>query len=185
MKALKAYFLSRLFREKLLLLGFVAILAGIWLPSLAGRLREALNAYRGAGEELSTQKLILESRERIEKDAKTAVARLDPARTLDAAKLLAEVNRVAGIAGLTSNVQVDDATAPVRSGQFAIHSIRFTVRKADYASLVAFYYELQKQSPYVGIEQFALGADPSAARDAVNSKVLTLVLRISAVEISK
>ena len=48
MRALKAYFLSRLLREKLLLVLFVALGAMMWLSNFSKRTSAALRAYHKA-----------------------------------------------------------------------------------------------------------------------------------------
>ncbi len=178
MKAIKAYFLARTIREKAILLIFLVLVVAILGSSFLTRAQSYVTVYRRTGGTLADQSLWLGKRDRIEADAQKAVSRLDPARTLDGTKLLAEVNRIAAAAGLTSNVQADD-TRDERTSQFAVHSLRFTVRKADYATLVRFYLELQKQSPYIGIEQFALQAETA------NPAQLTASLRLSSVEVNR
>lgn len=176
MSALKAYFLSRHLREKILLLGFLALALAAWFSSFADRSKGFLERYQSTKAELKEQSLWLGRRTQIEADAKKAIDRLDPSRTLDGTKLLAEVNRIAGDSGLASNVQADD-TKDERSSQFAVHSLRFTVRRTDYPTLVKFYLELQKRSPYIGIEQFSIQSEPN------NPAMLTALFRITSVEV--
>jgi hypothetical protein len=176
MSVLKAYFLSRHLREKILLLGFLLMAVAVWASSYADRLHLFMGRFSTTKSELREQALWLSRREQIELDAKRAISRLDPSSTLDGTKLLAEVNRIAGEVGLGSNVQADD-TKDERSSQFAVHSLRFTVRRADYPTLVKFYLALQKRSPYIGIEQFSLQSEPN------NPAMLTALFRITSVEV--
>lgn len=178
MKALKAWFLNLAARERLLLAVFLVLALAAWLTSFSGRAGAFVRSYRTTSSDLEEHALWLGRRSLIESDAQKAIAKLDPAQTLDGTKLTAEVTRLAALAGLTSNVQVDD-TRNDASSQFIVHTLRFSVRKADYVSLVRFYQELQKRSPYIGLEQFALQADPGSAA------TLTATLRISSVEVLK
>ncbi|MFA5264389.1 MAG: hypothetical protein WC378_11225 [Opitutaceae bacterium] len=176
MKVLKAFFLGRSMREKVILLAFLFLAVAIWASAFSTRAQSFVSVYRRTGGTLAEQGMWLGKRESIEANAKKAISQLDPSLTLDGTKLLAEVNRIAAQAGLTSNVQADD-TRDEHTSQFVVHSLRFTVRKADYATLVRFYLDLQRRSPYIGIEQFALQAE------AANPAQLTASLRLSSVEV--
>ena len=177
MKALRAWFLSRVLREKALLLALVVLAVAIWGTSFLGRARAWGQAYAQTGEELQEQRFWLGRRPAIEAAARQAIAQLDPAQTLNGTRLNAEINRLAGVAGLT-NTQVEDLRNDATS-QFTVHSLRFTVRKASYTTLVRCYQELQKRSPYIGIEQFSLQserADPNQ---------LTATIKITSVEVNR
>lgn len=180
MKAIKAYFLTRLLREKLLLMALALILLGVWGSSYLTRAGVVVRDARALSGNLAEQSLWLARRQNIEAAARQAIGRLEPGRTLDSTKLLAEVNKIASETGLTSNTTVEDTRSePEPSGQFTVHSLRFTVRKADWATLVKFYTELQKRTPYIGIEQFTLQADRT------NGAELSAVLKLTSVEVKR
>ncbi|PTY07642.1 general secretion pathway protein GspM [Opitutaceae bacterium EW11] len=175
---MKAFFLSRLLREKLLLLGLVAIAAAMWLSSVARRVNTFWMEARVASAELADQKRWLAERGRIEKEAKTAIEHLDPGHTFDAVRLQAELDSIARGAGISKDTSIDDTQ--VSSGpQFSINSVRFVIRNAEYASLVRFYEELSKRSPYIGIEEFTLVSNRAAPSQ------LTASLRVSSVEVTR
>ncbi len=178
MNALKIYFLTRTLREKALLLTIIGLVLAVWANSFAGRARAFVSTNRSLSAELREQSLWLSRRGQISLDERKAVARLDPTQTLDGTKLLAEVNRMAAEAGFVSNVQVEDVKEE-RTTQFVVHSLRFTVRKADYPSLIRFYLALQKRSPYIGLEQMTIQAEPA------NPAQLTALMRLSSVEVLK
>ena len=178
MKAFKTYFLTRTLREKVLLLTIVGLALAVWLNSFAGRARAFVEANRSISAELREQALWLSRRGQISADEARAVGRLDPSKTLDGTQLLAEVNRMAADAGFVSNVQVDDVRED-RTTQFVVHSLRFTVRKADYAALIRFYLTLQKRSPYIGLEQMTIQAEPA------NPAQLTALMKLTSVEVLK
>jgi predicted RNA polymerase sigma factor len=63
------------------------------------------------------------------------------------------------------------------SGQFAVHSVEYTIRSADWETLKKFYEALQQRSPYIAVERFVLSAM------ANNEAQLTLGLKVVSVEI--
>jgi len=177
MKAFKAFFLSRLLREKVLLLAFVLIGAAIWLSSVSDRAGTRLREIRTTSTDLDVQQRWLLQRTRIEKEATLAIAHLDPAKTFDSVRLQSELNTMARNAGL-SNYDVSDSRDESTS-QFAVHSVQFSARNADLGSLVAFYKALSTRAPYMGIEQFSL------ASNRANPSQLNVSWKVTSVEIAK
>jgi hypothetical protein len=175
MRRFKQAFMGRLLREKLLLTALVVLAVAIWGSGFLRRLGTAVEESRRVSTELSVQAQWLERRERIESLAKAAIQNLDPAKSLDAVKLTAEVSELASAAGITSNRQIDAARSE-RTNEFALHSIEFRARRADYANLQAFYFKLAERAPYIGLEQFSLSTVPSRPQE------LEAVFRITSVE---
>jgi predicted RNA polymerase sigma factor len=174
-RTLRALFLGRLFREKLLLTGLAVIFALVWFSSLAGQAARFLRNVHGTTAALRDQTLWLSNRASIDTAAQTAASRLDASRTIDSIHLLSEVQAMATEAGLR-NVNIGD-TQDVSNGQFAVHTLMLTATKTDWATIIAFYVALRQRSPYIGIEQFGLLADKG------NPSLLNANLRISSVEI--
>jgi predicted RNA polymerase sigma factor len=174
MNALKAYFLSRLLREKLLLVG-IAVLAALMLLSNFGR-RAARSGreWHATTVALAEQQQWLANRAAIEAGAGRAVQNLDPARTLDDTRLVGELNTLARAQGLRFT---SDTPRTERSGQFAVHTVQFNLLKTDWEALKRFYLALTQRSPYIGIEQCSLQADRA------NPGALNASLRVSSVEI--
>ena len=177
MKAFKAFFLSRLLREKVLLLAFVLIGAAIWFSSVSDRVGVRLRQIRTASSDLDVQARWLLQQDRIQKEATFAIAHLDPALAFDSVRLQSEINSMARDAGL-SNYDVSDSRDQSTS-QFAVHSVQFSARNADIAALVTFYQALGKRAPYIGIEQFSL------ASNRANPSQLNISWRVTSVEIVK
>lgn len=175
MKALKAYFLTRLLREKILFVGFVLLIALWWLSSFAGRAARFARTFSATGNDLSIQRGWLAKKDSVEAEAKRAIAQLDPSRTLDSTRLQSEINTLA--TGLP-NTQIDPRPSE-RTDQFAVHSVQFSVRRVDFVSLERFYLELSKRAPYISIEQCSISADRA------NPSLLTATMQISSVEIVK
>lgn len=156
---MKRFFYTRTLREKTLLVAFVSLVAIVWLISATGRTRARLadwRSLRSAGEE---QRLWMSNRADIEARAAKATAQLDPAKTLNGTRLVAEMSTLAAQAGLTAEVSGQRSE---RTTQFAFHSAQVSFRRAEMGALVKFYESLSARSPYVGLEQVSLAADRGA-----------------------
>ena len=174
MSALKRFFLSRLLREKFLLVVIAVLAALTLLSNFSGRVARAWRTHRATTVALADQQQWLTNRAVIEAGAGRAVKNLDPARTLDDTRLVGELNGFARAQGLKFT---SDSPRTERNGQFAVHTVQFNVQKVDWAALKRFYLELGKRSPYIGIEQCSLQAERA------NPALLNASLRISSVEI--
>ena len=173
MNALKVFFLSRLLREKLLLVVIALLVALTLLSNFSGRVARAWRTQRATAVALADQQQWLANRGTIEAGAGQAVKNLDPAKTLDDTQLVGELNGLARAQGLKFT---SDTPRTERSGQFAVHTV-FNLLKMDWEGLKRFYLELTKRSPYIGIEQFSLQSERA------NPAVLNASLRVSSVEI--
>jgi hypothetical protein len=168
---MKAYFLGRTFRERLLLLVFALIGLGWWAPSVLGRLGAVQRDYTEYRTERETQQMWLSHRTEIEARAAAAGRTLDPARTLDASQAFAELNRM--IAGLTAEI---GAQRTERTEQFALHNVQVSIRRVDLKGLLGFYDQVNARAPYLGIEQCAISLDRA------NPGQLNAVFRIYSIE---
>jgi hypothetical protein len=175
--SLRAFFLARAFREKVLLTAWCLIVAAVWASSFFGRTAHFTRMVHETTTTLNGQQLWLSNRGAIESQAQAAAGKLDAVRTLDATKLLAEVDAIANDSGLKNSTIGESKDSPI--GQFAVHSLQFNVTKVDWATLKQFYLSLSKQSPYIGIEQFSLQVDRA------NASLLNANFQISSVEISR
>lgn len=174
MRAIRAFFLSRLLREKLMLVLLFGLGLAMWVSSFAARGGDAWRTHRRVSTELADQREWLANRERIEAESVQAVQNLDPARTLDDTRLVGELSALAREHNLRFT---NDTPQTERSGQFAVHTVQINLQRADWEALKHFYVALARRSPYIGIEQFALSADRS------NPANLNAQLRVSSVEI--
>ncbi len=174
---MKAFFLSRILREKILLLAFTVLGAAIWFSSVSDRVGARLREIRRITTDLEVQQRWLVQSERISREASLAVEHLDPARTFDNVRLQSELNAMASGASL-SNYDVSDSRTESTS-QFSVHSVQFSVRNTNIGALVAFYAELSKRAPYIGIEQFSLEGNRS------NPAQLNASWRVTSVEIQR
>lgn len=175
MRALKAFFLSRLLREKVMLVLFVALGAVMWIASFSGRGLRAWSGFRATNSELAQQKQWLGSRDAIEAAAVQAVTNLDPAQTLDDTRLVGELSALAREHNLKFS---SDTPQTERTANFAVHTVQVTLPRADFYVLWRFYSALARRSPYIGITQLSLVADRAS-----DGALLNASLRVSSVEV--
>lgn len=174
---MRAYFLGRHLREKILLVAFVLIGAVIWLSGVGERLNKQRKEIKITSSELDVQRRWLAERQRFERQAELAIEHLDPSKTFDNVRLQTELNALARSAGL-SNYDVSD-NRTTRTSQFAVHSVQFSARNADMAKLIRLYQLLAQRAPYLGLEQFSL------ASNRANPSQLTAMWRVTSVEIAR
>lgn len=153
---MKPFFLSRAFREKILLVAFAALALLIWGGSLLTRGRKRADEWRSARTELATQQMWLANRAAIDAKAAAATQSLDPAKTLNGTRLVGELNALAAQAGLAADI---NSQRSERTNQFAFHTVQINFRRADLSALLKFYGDLSQRSPYIGLEQFSLSVD--------------------------
>lgn len=182
-RTLRLFFLSRLLREKLLLVAFIGIGAAIWLSEFGGRGLAWWRNQRLTSEQLRVQDRWLRDEPAIKANAAEAAAQLDPAKTLDGTRLFTTVRQLASDAGLR-NVRNDGLAPQGSTGQFTVNTLTITAQAADadpaknWESLTKFYTAVQQRSPYIAIDQFILQPQSRA-----NPGQLTVVLRVSAVQV--
>ena len=179
-RTLRALFLGRLLREKLLLLIFLFIGLLWWLSAFSQRARVFWQQQHATTVELQDQKRWLDNRTKIEAEAQRAAAQLDASKTLDSTRLVNAINQAAYEAGLRNNYGTSGTPQHVSNGVLTVHTVDFQVSGADWDALRKFYLNLHKRAPYIGIESFALSA-PNRS----NAGLLTLQVRVSSVEVPR
>ncbi|MBL9214836.1 MAG: general secretion pathway protein GspM [Opitutaceae bacterium] len=153
---MKLFFLGRALREKVLLLAFAALALLIWGGRGLARAQAFLAEARAARAELATQRVWLDHGPEIDAKAVAATKNLDPARTLNATRLVGELNELAAQAGLSADIS---GQRTERTSQFAFHTVQANFRRTELGPLLKFYEALSQRSPYIGLEQFTLAAD--------------------------
>ena len=182
-RTLRALFLGYRLREKLLVVVFLAIAVLLWFSGFSRRTGQFWRDQHRTTVDLADQAQWIAHSAAIDAAAQKAASRLDASRTLDGTRLLEAVQKIAADAGLR-NTGSGGISNPPGNGQFAVHTLDYTVRLTDpdgqknWNALQSFYKALQKRSPYIGIEQFTL-------RPEANRAQLALVLKVSSVEITK
>jgi hypothetical protein len=94
------------------------------------------------------------------------------------------MQKIASDSGVRNTTSPSPSNPP-GNGQFAIHTLEYSARltdpepsgKKNWDTLTGFYRALQKRSPYIGIEKFAL-------QPQTNKAMLSLQLTVSSVEIT-
>ncbi len=173
---MRSWFNARKRSEQMLVTLFIVMAALIWVSSGLGRLRAQITGWRSTRGDLAAQQLWLDRQKEIEAASLSAVRNLDPARTLDATKLVSTVTSLSSGASLQPAI---DSPVTQRTPQFALHTVKVTFRRAVLPSLLNFYDELNKQAPYLNLEAMTLQTD----RAAVGT--LNVTLQISATQIVK
>ena len=173
---MKAFFLSRALREKILMVALIVGAAAMWLSAAGKRAGAFWREASATSADLKDQEMVLGQREAIEQRSLAAIGQLDPSRTFDQARLQSEINTIVNAAGLGSKASISTAPSD-KAGQFSVHSVQVRIVNADFKSLTDFYRELQKRSPYIGIVSFDL-----ASTSAANGHVLTQVMKISSMQ---
>jgi hypothetical protein len=175
MKTLKAFFLGRLLTEKILLTGFLLIIAVLGFFHVLRDVRGFWFDFRNTTMILKAQRASLDGRAETEAKVKRALSQLDPSSTLDSARLQGDLNTLAtGLPGTMIDARPDEP-----ADQFIKHSVQFTVRKVDFGTLQQFYLALSKRAPYISIEECSISAERA------NPAELDASMLISSVEIAK
>ncbi len=171
---MKAFFLSRVLREKILLLGLILIAAATWFVSATHRTTRFWNRFSETSASLKWQSELLSQQSQVEAEALAAIKYLDPSKTFDSVRLQAEIDAIARRTGLTGYSL--DPVQTERSNQISINSMPMTIRNADWTKLKDFYIELSKSAPYIGIDQFRI--------NVANFKH-SISMRVSSIEVAK
>ena len=173
---MKSFFLSRALREKVLLAAFAVLAVAIWGGRVIGRTRALWLDWQSARGEFASQQVWLDHAEAITAQATTATRSLEPAKTLNATRLVGELNDLASQAGLTADIGSQRSEAG--TNQLTFHTVQVYFRRAELESLLRFYRLLDARTPYIALEQF------SVATDRANPGALNVSLRVVAVELA-
>lgn len=172
---MRRFFLSRTGREQGLMLAFAALAAVAWALGAADRAKIRSQDWRLSRAESEAQQLWLDREAVITARAVAATQQLDPAKTLNGPRLVAELNTLATAAGLSAEVT---GLRTEMAGRFAFHAVQVSFRRVELAALVRFYAELAQRSPYLGLEQVSLAVDRG------NPGQLNVTLRVVAAELT-
>jgi hypothetical protein len=173
---MKAFFLSRALREKVLLVALIVGGAAMLLSATGKRAGVFWREAKATSAELEDQEMVLGQKDAIEQRSQAAIEQLDPSKTFDQVRLQSEINTITNIAGLASKTGIRSVPSE-KAGQFSVHTVQVVIRNADYESLTKFYTELQKRSPYIGIVSFDL-----SSASAANGQALTQTMSISSMQ---
>lgn len=172
---MKNFFLTRQFREKLILILFVGIGAFIWLSRVNAKSQVFLGEVRQTGVDRDIQLRWLAQHTSVDERQRKAIADLDPARSFDGIGLQAEISTIARAAGLNT----PDIGAPTikRTTHLAVHSVTVVLRNVEMAGLVTFYRELSKRWPHISIDKCRIDANRG------NAAVVNATFDLQSVEV--
>ena len=163
MKALRAYFLNRHPRERILVMSFLAASALVWLFSFGGRALRFWNAYSRDSRTIASNTAVINSRADVEARSRAAVEVLDPARTYNQANLFSEVSNMANSAGFRNRNIAYGTDIP--GEQYSVHSVGLQVSGiTDWEAINRFYLLLNEKRPYINLRNFTMrvvGTPPS------------------------
>jgi len=155
-RTLRALFLRCQLREKLLLLAFALMGVVLWLSGYSSRAGKFWAEKRATTKTLGYQAQLIDQSPAIEAAAQKAAAQLDPTKTLNENRLATTVQQLASEAGLRDGRSTPPATTT--SGNISIHTLDYSVSRANWDPLIKFYQAIQARSPYIGIVKFSLNA---------------------------
>ena len=174
---MKNFFLQRALREKALLVIFAALALAIVGSHGLRRAAALWRDWSAARAEFAAQQLWLDHADAIAAQATAATRSLDPAKTLNATRLVGELSDLASQAGLTADI--GSQRTEERTDQFSFHTVQVNFRRADLAPLLRFYSALAARSPYIALEQFSIAADRASPG------TLNVSLRVVSVELAR
>ncbi len=174
---MRSFFLRRTLREKMLLIALAVLALAIGGGRGARRARALWAEWQSARADLASQQLWLDHADAIAAQAAAATRSLDPAKMLNAARLVGELSNLANQAGLTADIgsqRTEEST-----DQFSFHTVQVNFRRAELEPLLRFYSALVQRSPYIALEQFTVAADRA------NPGQLNVSLRVVSVELAR
>ncbi|PTX91645.1 hypothetical protein [Opitutus sp. ER46] len=152
-RSLRAFFLSRELREKLMLIVLLGVAVAMWATAYASRAGRFMRQVNTTTATLKTQDSWLNRRVEIEAATKAATAQMDPAKTLDATALSVLVNQLANDSGVRPNASSPTTTS---IGQFSMHKQQLVFNNLEWRAFTSFYLKLQERAPYVTITSLSL-----------------------------
>ena len=153
-RTLRAFFLHRVLREKLLLVGFLGVAVVMWGSAFSSRASRFWRSQARTTAELKEQDKWLALRPQIEALTHDAAAKMDPAKTLDQTAFVVEVRRLATEAGVKFS---SGAVKPDQSvGQFSINLLQLNITNTEWHAFAVFYQRLQERAPYMAVRDIAL-----------------------------
>lgn len=158
MQQIQRFYRRTSLREKLLTLVFILVILTLWTNSWMGRIGAWNDQRRSAAVELETQAQWLERRAEFSAGLERALARVDPSKTYEAARLSGRVDALLREYGLSAQADID----PVRTREgeiFNDHNIRVRLNRISIAQLIAFNEALGMDTPYINIESVRIAAN--------------------------
>ncbi|MGB0743648.1 MAG: GspMb/PilO family protein [Opitutales bacterium] len=154
----RAFYKRTSLREKLLTLAFILVILVLWGNNWLDRLSTWNDLRKFSANELEFQKTTLERGPEITNGLKRALARVDPDKTYDAARLSERVDSLLRSAGLSTKADID----PVRPREgeiFNDYNLRVRLNRVTIEELVKINALLKQDTPYINIESVRIAAN--------------------------
>ncbi|MDQ8207416.1 hypothetical protein QEH52_07845 [Coraliomargarita sp. SDUM461003] len=138
-------------REKLLSLSFILVILFIWSNNWLGRMSD-WNAQRKLSTiELTTQQEWLDRSDFFAEGLATALERVDPSKTYDAAQLSGRVDSLTRQIGLSGQADIDSVRT--REGEiFNDHNLRVRLKSISIAQLIRLNDLIKQETPYINLQ---------------------------------
>lgn len=154
---LKRLFFRLSFREKLLLALFVFCALLIWGNQVLRGLQETRSDLLLTKATMVDQEFWLEKESEINSRMAAVLAQLQSDRTFTGAQL---VGRIDQIARATDELTYEIFSPRTESdAELNLHSLRFRVRRAGMAELLALHARLVQEEPYITLENLRISAN--------------------------
>lgn len=145
-------------REKLLMLVFIVVILTLWAGNWLNRAGNWSDRRQNSSVELATQQQWLERSNEFTTGLERALARVDPAKTYEAARLSGRIDSLLREYGLSAQADID----PVRTREgeiFNDHNLRVRLNRISIEQLVVFNQALSLDTPYINIESVRIAAN--------------------------
>lgn len=173
-RTLRAYFLTRALREKLMIVAILGVAVVMWAIAYSSRASQLIRDYRATNVRLASQQKTLAQRSSIEAITQEAASQLVPANTLDAAKLYVVVSAFAQESGITTNISPAGGKT---SGRFSVHPLVISLNNVNWDNFKDFYRRIESRAPYMAVTE--LSFEPAAN----NSGQIRGAMRVQSFEV--
>ena len=171
---MRTFLLKRTWRERLLVILLLAVVAGLWLSSFVGRYSAWSARSESVDVEADRQETWRSQAGDIEARLASGLAQVQGGRSMGSAQFAGALDALVRKHRFSFRL---DAPSTERRPPVAIHTITLSLEKAEIGGIVAMVTELRSTMPLVNIEQLTLSADRR------NPAQLDARLRLSALEI--
>jgi hypothetical protein len=171
---MRTFLLKRTWRERFLVILFLAVVAGLWLSNFAGRFSAWSARRESVTVEAERQDMWRSQAGDIETRLANGLAQVQGGRSMGPAQFAGALDALVRKHRFSFRL---DAPSTERRPPVAIHTITLSLEKAEIGGIVAMVSELRSTMPLVNIEQLTLSADRR------NPAQLDARLRLSALEI--
>ena len=162
-------------REKLLLLIFIGGIAAVWFMYSFTRYNTSFKLLFSTQKRIDSYHSILSQKDLVEAQLIEKSSQLDASKTLSSTELVGRIGEIIRPMELKYTIgsrQTEEGTL------FTFHTIRLTVKKAEFEAILRFSDKLKTLVPYVTLDRVTVTVDRS------NANLLDVVFHISSLEMT-